>query len=80
MIKLAAPEGKIGTHLKWVASCVFLTGSMSTSLTATFTSDPEKPGVRLPSSSKSVGVRLCGVSPRCTLNMWDRAGASGKGM
>ena len=40
-------------HLKCVASCVFRTGSISTSFTTMATSDPEKPSVRRASSSKS---------------------------
>lgn len=50
-----------GTHRKWVASWVFRTGSMSTSFTTTFTSDPEKPSVRAASDSKSDCVAVCTI-------------------
>lgn len=42
--------------------------------------DNTHPSVLAPSTLKSSSVRLCGVSPRFSLNMLVRAGASGKGM
>ena len=73
-------SGGKAPHLKCVASCVLRTGSMSTSLTMTLMSEPEKPSVRPASMSKSAAVKLLGVSPRCTLNMCARAAVSGKAM
>ena len=54
-------------HLKWVASCVLRTGSMSTSFTTTLTSEPEKPSVRRPSSSKSGLAQAVGRVPQVHL-------------
>jgi hypothetical protein len=66
--------------LKCVDSRSSRMGCMSTSFTTTATSLPLKPSVEAPRSEKSCSDRLCGVSPRWTLNMCARAGASGSGM